>query len=566
MKTFNGTGASGGVASAPITVLVSETVEVPEVDDPTQALNSAAEAVATHLRSLADQADERGRSDAAEILRAQSYMAEDPALVDGVTSRLGSGSSFDQALIDAAAELRDMLASLPDPYLAARAADVGEVAERVRRHLAGLPMDSELNITEPTILIAHELTAAETATLDPDLVVGFATEVGGPTSHVAIIARALGVPAVVGAAGITSDLESGLPGLIDGTTGDVVVDPDAGTRADFDERLNRQNEAKRVADQYRGTSVSYRGSVVDVAANVAGLDDTERAVAEQSDGVGLMRTEFLFLDRPSPPTEDEQYEAYSGVLSAFTKQVVIRTFDIGGDKPAEFLDLPPEENPFLGVRGVRLYEQVPELFRSQLRALLRASVHGNLGIMIPMVATASEVTAVRSELDLVKAELDSSGVPTGDVQLGIMVEVPSAALIADVLAPMVDFFSIGTNDLTQYALAADRVNSELEGLQDPLHPAVHELCRMTAEAGNRHGCPVSVCGLAAEDPLAAAAFVEMGISKLSVSSPSVNAIKATIDGLDETRLTEAAAELNGLAEASAVRARLGAALAVAVTA
>lgn len=560
MRIYKGTGASGGVAAAPITVVEVEAIAVPDVEDPKAALATAVEAVVAHLGMLTGEAAERGRDDAAEILKAQSMMAEDPALVDGVTSRLDSGARFDEAILAASSELQEMLAALPDPYLAARAADVGEVTTRIRRHLAGLPLDTSLDVTEPTILIAHELTAAETATLDPELVVGFATEVGGPTSHVAIIARALGVPAVVGIAEITSGLRSGGLGLIDGTTGEIVIEPDAATRNEFESRVAKQEEVRRIAERFRGAVVTYGGSAVDVAANVASPDDTERAVAELADGVGLMRTEFLVLDRPNQPTEDEQYEAYSAVLSAFDKQVVIRTFDIGGDKPAQFLDLPIEENPFLGVRGVRLYRRVPELFRSQLRALLRAAVHGNLGIMIPMVATASEIVEVKAELQQAKAELEDANVAVGEPELGIMVEVPSVALVADVLAPMVDFFSIGTNDLTQYALAADRVNGELEALQDPLHPAVHELCRLTAQAGRHHGIPVSVCGLAAEDPLAAAAFVEMGISKLSVSAPAVNLIKSTVDSLDGSRLAQAAADVAGMAEASEVRDRLRSAI------
>ncbi len=553
MRKIQGVAASKGVAVAPIVVIEEENVVVPDVENPADALVAAGAAVAAHLSQLSAEATERGRTDAAEVLNAQSLMAEDSMIADAVEEHLDDGENFNDALQNAAAELQAMLASLPDPYLAARAADVGEVTDRLRRHLAGLPLSKGVTFAEPSILCATQITAAETATLDPKLVVGFATAEGGPTSHVAIIARSIGVPAVVGIASLLTQVKSGEIGGIDGSTGELFVDIDDSTRAELEARAEAEAVAHEAAQKYKGVRVSYREKPVLISANVANLDDVERAVAQSADGVGLMRTEFLFMDRPAPPSEDEQVEVYTAALGSFTDPVVIRTFDIGGDKPADFLEVEEEENPFLGVRGVRLYRNEPELFRTQLRALLRAAVAGELWVMIPMVATASELVEVKEQLVLAQEELAAAKTPVGDLKLGVMIEVPSAALTANALAEHADFFSIGTNDLTQYAMAADRMSGTLEYLHDPVHPAVLALCQMTAKAGLRNGCPVSVCGEAAANPLAAALFMEMGIAKLSVSARSVNGIKAVVDQLDPQKMADLLERALAAADAPAVR-------------
>ena len=540
MQIIQGVGASAGIAVAPILVIEDQDVVVPDHPDPQAALVEAGASVAAHLGKLGASAEEKGRSDAAEVLQAQALMAEDSMIADAVEEHLAAGVSFDQALTDAASELEAMLASLDDPYLAARAADVKEVTDRLRRELAGLGPTDEIDLSEPSILCATRITAAETANLDPELVVGFATTEGGPTSHVAIIARSIGVPAVVGVLNLTDTAVTGALGALDGSTGELVIGPDAETQSDFAARARLEAEKRAAAEKFRGVRVQFDGRPVHVSANVANLADVERAVEAGADGVGLMRTEFLFMDRPEPPSEDEQVEVYSTVLKAFREPVVIRTFDIGGDKPADFLTVEAEENPFLGVRGVRLYGQEQVLFRTQVRALLRASVHGDLWVMIPMVATVSEMLEVREHVDEVREELQVADVSVGRISLGVMIEVPSAALLAAQLAPHADFFSIGTNDLTQYTMAADRMSGALDYLHDPVHPAVMRLCQMTAEAGQASGRPVSVCGLAAADPVAAALFVEMGISKLSVSSPSVNQTKSMVDSLENASLVRAA--------------------------
>ncbi len=553
MKSLSGAGASPGVAAATINVIGHERPEVPTPDDPASALADATAAVAAELTELSGTASKRGQSEAAGVLEAQSLMAQDPMIVDTVVEHLDAGASFNDALNKTSDHLTEMFRAIPDPYLAARADDVGEVIDRICWRLSGQPMPDAVSLTEPAILCARLLTAAETALLDPELVAGFATEEGGPTSHVSIIARSMGVPAVVGVTGLLSGAESGLSAVLDGSTGEVVVDPDEATAADFAERARREEQARLSMQKYRGVAVSFGDEPMTVCANVGSASDVERAVAQGADGIGLMRTEFLYMDRLEPPTEDEQVEIYIGALSAFNHTVTIRTFDIGGDKPAKFMNMDTEENPFLGVRGVRTYEAYPKLLRTQLRALLRASVHGKLAIMVPMIATPAEAASVKATLEQLAVELVDEGHEIGPFEFGVMIEVPSAALLAEQMAPIVDFFSIGTNDLTQYTMAADRMNTALEHLHDPLHPAVLALCRLTAEAGRRHGKSVSVCGLAAADPLAATLFAEMGIDKLSVAAPSVNLIKSTIAELDVDQVRAGAAEVVAAGDVDEIR-------------
>ncbi len=539
MYQLTGIGASAGAVVGPIYPIARAHIEIEDTEDPAQSFADAVGNVQADLRDLAAQAKSSGREEAGAVLEAQALMAADPMLSDSVKEALGQGSGLQAAIETSAKTLSDMLASLPDEYMAARSADVLEVSDRILMRLAGVDADPLGALTEPSILVAATLTAAETAGLQPDLVLGFVTEEGGATSHVAVIARSLGIPAVVGAADALELATDHSQLAMDGSTGEVVLSPDEATLSEFDKRADEEAAKKEAAAAYRGARVAHAGEQFSVCANVGSPDDIERAVEAQADGVGLYRTEFLFLDRGTPPTEEEQYEAYTAAVQAFADPVVIRTFDIGGDKPAEYLDTPPEENPFLGARGVRIYEEFSDLFESQLRALLRASAHGDLWIMVPMVATVEDFLGVRRAYDAAAEQLTGEGVEIGSPKLGIMIEVPSAALTASRLAEHVDFFSIGTNDLTQYTMAADRMNSEVAGYGDAAHPAVLGLCAMTASAAREAGISTSVCGEAAADPLLAVLFAAMGIRKLSVSSPSVDLIKATIAETTEEAAAEA---------------------------
>ena len=529
---LSGTPASAGVAIGPAIVIDPQAVVVPDSANPAAAFSEASAAVSRQLVTMCETARAAGRSEAGDVLEAQALMAQDPMLADAVTAALDNGVGLDVALQQARQQIEDLFAGIDDPYIAARATDVVEVTDRICRWLAGVEVPDLGQIAEPSVLVARALSAADTAALDPASVLGFVTEAGGPTSHVAIIARSLGVAAVVGAAGVVERTQAGDPVAIDGATGDIVVCPSDVTVADFAARREAFEAAVAAADRFRGISVALGEHPVQVPANVGSRDDIERALAAASEGIGLLRTEFLFLDRSAAPGEEEQFDFYSFAGSSFSEPVVIRTFDIGGDKPAPYLNIATEENPFLGVRGARLYSQFPEVFETQVRAILRAAIDTQIWLMLPMVSTVTEIRALRDRITEISAGLTAQGVRHGVPPIGIMVEVPSVALVADAVAPHVDFFSIGTNDLTQYAMAADRTNTGLDDLQDPLHPAVLALCERTVAAAKRHGISVSVCGLAAADPLGAAVFAAMGVDKLSVSPRTVNIVKAAIAATD----------------------------------
>lgn len=527
-----GAPASAGVALGPAVVMDHGEVAVIDSADPEAAFAAAVAEAGRQLQSMCDAARESGRAEAGDVLEAQALMARDPMLVDAVGAALAEGLSLQAALARTEEEIAGLFASIDDPYMAQRAQDVSEVVDRIRRSLAGVDSPDLGMIEAPSVLVARSVTAADTAVLDPELVLGFVTETGGPTSHVAIIARSLGVAAVVGADGVAASTSAGDLVALDGSTGDVVVRPDAGTAADFSARRAAAEAEMAAADRFRGVGVSFGGRPIQVPANVGSREDVVRAVEARAEGIGLLRTEFLFLDRTDAPSEQEQFDLYSFAASSFSEPVVVRTFDIGGDKPAPYLEVEPEENPFLGVRGARLYSRCPEVFETQVRAILRAAAAGEVWMMLPMVSTVEEVLELRSRIEQTAERLAAEGASFALPPVGAMVEVPSLALTADAVAPHVDFFSIGTNDLTQYAMAADRTNGSLDSLQDALHPAVLALCERTVAAARRHGISVSVCGLAAADPLGAAVLAAMGVDKLSVSARFVNIVKSVIDSLD----------------------------------
>lgn len=548
--TLQGIGAAPGVSVGPAVVLDAIDVVVPDLPNPAEAFAAAAAAVHTELVQLSASAKERGREEAASVLEAQSQMAEDPMLTGAVEEKLATGLNLGAAIEAASTELSDMLRNLDDPYLAARAADIEEVVDRVACNLAGVP-PRQLDVGEPAVYVAVSLTAAETSQMDPDQVLGFVTETGGPTSHVVIIARSMGVPAVVGTGASVGELTTGETVALDGQTGEVVFRPDETNVAEFTARSERHQAAIVAAEAWRGKRVKFGLSSVSVAANVANEADLDRAIQEQADGIGLLRTEFLFLDRPAPPSEEEQFEFYAKAAAAFDAPVVIRTIDIGGDKPAEYLSIPGEENPFLGVRGARLYHHHEEVFETQIRAVLRAAAHGDVWMMAPMISTVDEIIDLRAWVKRVAAEL--GGEAAERVPIGAMVEVPALALTVDAAAEHLDFLSIGSNDLTQYTLAADRMNEDLGHLQDAMHPSVVALCELVATGAKRAGISSSVCGLSAADPVAAAAYAAMGIDKLSVSGSMVNLIKASVAELDPDGGVEAVK--SAMQQPSAVAAR-----------
>lgn len=486
----------------------------------------------------------------AEIFSAHIEILEDPDLITSVNSLLKDGYSAEFSWKTSYQNQAKELSLIENSLLAERANDMTDVGKRVLRIILGLESDSK-PIPEGSILIAEDLTPSFTATLNPDSVQGFCTVKGGTTSHVAIIARSLGIPAVVGVDKRILSLKNGDNIVINGTTGEVKLNPDN----NYIQRIvklkeKRDKRVERERSECKLEPSTTDGHRIEVVANVGSPTQAKDILSYGGEGVGLLRSEFLFQDRQTSPTEEEQFIAYRSVLEAVGSEstVVIRTLDVGGDKPLSYLPLPKEENPFLGERGIRVCLRKPEILRTQLRALLRASAYGNLHIMFPMVGTYEDWREAKVILDEEKNKMGITNVPTG-----IMIEVPSSALIADKLAKEVDFFSVGTNDLTQYTMAIDRGHPKLASKADGLHPSVLRLIKMTVDAAHNSGKWVGVCGGLAGDPQAVPILLGLGIDELSVSIPSIPSVKAQIRGLSISECKELAEDALNATDANSVR-------------
>ncbi len=559
-ETLRGVPASPGQASGPARVAGAGPPPLPDApagppDEERAALAAAREAVAAELAGLRDSAAGRAGAEAADILDAQLLLLGDEALVEAAEAAVAAGApaarSWDEAVRAAARGYE----ALDDEYLRARAGDLLDVGRRVLERLAGGGPEAAAGEAGPEILVAGELGAADAAALDPERVAGLATAGGGPTSHAAIIARALGIPGVAGLGPAVLAVADGTPLLLDGDAGTVVVAPDEAARAAHEAR---REEAGRRAAAARARAhepaATRDGRHVEVAANAGAPGDVERAVAEGADGVGLFRTEFLFLGRGDAPDEDEQRAVYAAAAAALGgRRLVLRTLDAGADKPLPYLGQPPEENPFLGVRGLRLSLARPELLLLQLRAALQAAAQAPLGIMFPMVSEAGELRQALALLDEARRSLADEGRGAGEVEVGAMVEVPAAALAAAALASQVNFLSIGTNDLVQYTMAAERGNAGVARLSDPVHPAVLRLVAAVTEAAARHACRVAVCGEAASDPAAIPLLVGLGVDELSVAPGRVPLVKEAVRALEMDAARALAARALELEDAAAVR-------------
>jgi len=568
---LTGVGAAPGFAVGPMWRHVQRGPQATSVAIGIVDPDAIAAVAAAQLEEIGAQLRESGRAEEAGIFDAQAMMATDPMLTDGWRRRLDAGED-PLAALDAATEAAAaMLASLGDEVLAARAADVRDVGSRLRRIITGEDLDLP---AEPSIVVADDLPPSTAAEIPPGLLLGIALEAGSKTAHAAILARGLGIPCVVGLAGLLAAVDQALaaadttaPGdappleiAVDGAAGLVFTRPTADELAGMGERHAAAILAAEIARGFRDRPAATKdGHRVRLVANIGKPADVPRALEARAEGVGLFRTEFLFMGRQSPPTEDEQVAAYREVFEAFgpDRPVVVRLADIGGDKGIPYLHLPHEENPFLGVRAIRLAYRDRSLLLTQIRAVSRAAAlaHVEPHVMAPMIATLADVDLLNEMIRDAQASLAADGTPaTPHIVTGIMVEVPSAAILTRELAPRVDFFSIGTNDLTQYLLAADRTNPELTGLQDALHPAVVRAIRMVTGAAGAAGKPVAVCGELAGDPAGALVLVGLGVDELSADAGSLDALRFHLAGVTYVQLQRLAARALQARDAEEVRA------------
>ncbi|TCP11138.1 phosphocarrier protein HPr /phosphoenolpyruvate--protein phosphotransferase /PTS system D-fructose-specific IIA component (F1P-forming) (Frc family) [Crenobacter luteus] len=553
-----GLGASPGIAIGTVHVLNPNTVSVPDhpvsLAEGGELLDAALASTRDELGQLAaDTARRLGKSEAG-IFKAQAELLNDTDLITLTCQLMVEGHGVAWAWHQATERLADRLAALGNPILAARAADLRDVGRRVLGHIDPTLKTTSLKDLpdDGCILIATDLSPSDTAALDLSKVIGLATAQGGPTAHTAILARTLGLPAVVAGGPVLLDVIDGTPAILDGQTGRLYLEPSDADVASARAWIAQQQERKAREEAERSQPATTRdGHATEIAANVNRPDQVADAIGWGAEGVGLMRTEFLFLERDHAPDEEEQYQTYLSMLEALDgRPLVVRALDIGGDKQVAHLNLPHEENPFLGVRGARLLLRRPDLLEPQLKALYRAAKSGlPLAIMFPMITSIKEVITLRAICERIRAELDA---PV--VQIGIMVEVPAAAALADKLAEHVDFFSIGTNDLTQYVLAIDRQHPDLAAEADSLHPAVLRLIRRTVDGAAQYQRWVGVCGGLAGDPFGAALLVGLGVSELSMSPRDIPAVKARLRASRRDELADLALKALTCDSAEAVRA------------
>jgi phosphotransferase system enzyme I (PtsI) len=568
MKGYQGLAASPGIAIGPAFVYSRQEKLVPQASQaPT---DSAAELLRVqeamdvarqqldeiHARSV----QEMGEG-AAEIFVAHQEFLEDPVLLDEVKNQIQEHHLSAEAAVEAAFDsYAQQLEALEDPYYRERALDLRDVSRRLCRILIGVQDQQTLaNLTSPVVIVARDMTPSDTAQMNKAMVLGFCTATGGLTSHTAIIARILGIPAVVGIGGAILEVSSGAPLIVDGDAGRVLAEPDLPTLGDYARRRDAE-VVQRAAQkaQAHHPAATMDGHRVEIVANIADATSAQAAVDFGAEGVGLFRTEYLFLNRQSMPTEEEQYRDYCEVGDVLgNRPLIIRTLDIGGDKQLPYLNIGREMNPFLGWRAIRLCLDNPQIFEPQLRAILRASAGRNVQIMFPMIATLSEVRRAREFVKRVQKQLLTEGLAFDpETPIGIMVEIPSVALTADLIAPEVDFFSIGTNDLIQYTMACDRVNEKVAYLYDPLHPAVLRLVRQVIDAAHRFDKWVGMCGEMASDLQALPLLLGLGLDEFSMNAPMIPAAKELLATLTVAQAQSIAQEALSKSSAADVRAYL----------
>ncbi|UXR29634.1 phosphoenolpyruvate--protein phosphotransferase [Staphylococcus simulans] len=550
-KNIRGIAASDGVAIAKAYLLVEPDLSfdngtVTDTEAEVAKFNGALNTSKVELTKIRNNAEQQLGADKAAIFDAHLLVLEDPELIQPIEEKIKNENvNAAQALTDVSNQFITIFESMDNEYMAERAADIRDVSKRVLAHILGVDLPNPSIIDESVVIIGNDLTPSDTAQLNKQYVQGFVTNIGGRTSHSAIMSRSLEIPAVVGTKTITEEVEAGDIIIVDGMTGDVIVNPSDEVVAQYQEKRDNFFKDKQELQKLRDAeSVTEDGHHVELAANIGTPNDLPGVVENGAEGIGLYRTEFLYMGRDQMPTEDEQFEAYKAVLEAMKgKRVVVRTLDIGGDKELPYLDLPEEMNPFLGYRAIRLCLAQPEIFRPQLRALLRASVYGKLNIMFPMVATIQEFRDAKALLEEERQNLKNEGVEVSDdIEVGIMVEIPSTAALADVFAKEVDFFSIGTNDLIQYTMAADRMSEHVSYLYQPYNPAILRLVQRVIEASHAEGKWTGMCGEMAGDQTAIPLLLGLGLDEFSMSATSILKARRLIRNLSEAQMKDLAAK------------------------
>ncbi|HEY4392355.1 MAG TPA: phosphoenolpyruvate--protein phosphotransferase [Paenibacillus sp.] len=561
MLEIKGIAASSGVAIATAFQLEHPdyTVHQENAADSDSELKRLDDALAIsqkELEGIKQRTEEQLGAKKAEIFESHLLILNDPELLDAVRDKITSEKVTAQyALDEVAKQFISMFENMKSAYLRERAADMRDVTKRVLTHLLGLNYTNPADISEEVIVIAEDLTPSDTAQLNRQYVKGFTTNIGGRTSHSAIMARSLEIPAVVGTQEVMAQIHSGDTVIVDGLDGKVIVNPSAEVLQQY--QLKRDQYLRQIEEWKKLKEIptqSKDGVHVELAANIGTPNDVTGVLENGGEAVGLYRTEFLYMGRSELPSEDVQFNAYKTVLERMEgKPVVVRTLDIGGDKELPYLDLPKEMNPFLGFRAVRLCLERQDIFRTQLRALLRASVYGNLRIMFPMIATLDEFRQAKALLLEEKQKLTSEGIQVSDsIQLGIMVEIPSTAVLADQFAKEVDFFSIGTNDLIQYTMAADRMNERVSYLYQPYNPAILRLVKMVIDAAHQEGRWVGMCGEMAGDATAIPLLLGLGLDEFSMSATSILPARSQISRLSKVEMEQLAAKAIGLQTAQQV--------------
>lgn len=468
----------------------------------------------------------------AAIFEVHAMMVEDGDFNDSIKNMIESQAvNAEYAVASTGDNFAKMFAEMDDDYFRARSADIKDIAERIVRILHGGHSSGDLG-DEPVILAAKDLAPSETVQMDKSKLLGFVTELGSSNSHTAILARTMNIPALIGIS-VSEDM-NGKMAIIDGVSGELILDPDEDVLKQYQQRQEDEKRSRELLQQLKGKpAVTLDGKEIKLFANIGSVGDMAKVLANDAGGIGLFRSEFLYLEKDDYPTEEEQFQAYKTVAETMAgKKVVIRTLDIGADKQVDYFNMDKEDNPAMGYRAIRICLDRPEIFRTQLRAIIRASAYGNIAVMYPMIISVDEVLQIKKIVASIKADFDEKGIPYGDFEQGVMIETPAAVMISDLLAKEVDFFSLGTNDLTQYTLAIDRQNAKLDNIYDAHHPAILRMIQMVIDNGHKENCWVGICGELGADLTMTEKFLKMGIDELSVSPAAVLPVKKIIRETD----------------------------------